>query len=57
MQDPDHPADLFGTGHWQALKRLREHTPLFHTDEFTSLDPLARANLDALITRYESIHQ
>jgi predicted metal-dependent HD superfamily phosphohydrolase len=56
-QDPDHPAEVFRAGRLQALKHLREHTPLFHTDEFASLDPLARANLDALIVRYESIHQ
>jgi predicted metal-dependent HD superfamily phosphohydrolase len=56
-QDPDHPSQIFRAGRLQALKHLREHTPLFHSDEFASLDPLARANLEALIVRYESIHQ
>ncbi|WP_322093473.1 HD domain-containing protein [Paraburkholderia bannensis] len=55
-QDPDHPADIFRAGRLQALRHLREHTPLFHSDEFAPLDTLARANLDALIDRY-SIHQ
>lgn len=51
-QDPDHPDEIFRAGRLQALNHLREHTPLFHSDEFSPLDLRARANLDALIARY-----
>ncbi len=53
-QDPDNPAEAFRLGRLQALKSLREHTPLFHTDEFARRESLAHANLNALIARYET---
>jgi predicted metal-dependent HD superfamily phosphohydrolase len=52
-QDPDSPAEAFRFGRLQALKHLREHTPLFHTDEFARLESLAHTNLNTLIERYE----
>ncbi|MEX3984119.1 hypothetical protein AB4Y45_34765 [Paraburkholderia sp. EG287A] len=51
-QDPDAPAEVFRAGRHQALVGLREHSPLFHSTEFASLEAPARANLDLLIQRY-----
>ncbi|QGZ64583.1 HD domain-containing protein [Paraburkholderia acidisoli] len=51
-QDPDAPAEAFRDGRYRALLGLRAHAPLFHSNEFAALEPLAHANLDVLIRRY-----